>query len=109
MQLDDFYFVYKIKNHEGIRTAFLLDIDKVSGYNISRAISYIRKNESENFDLLMYVGLLPNSCLPLFKVPHRFEPKNFNFTGKFLDKENKNNEWFNIQNWNVNLSCYDLI
>lgn len=107
--LDNFRFVYRIVLHEGIRTVFLLDMDNVSSHNILRAVSYIRKKNGKEFDLLMYVGWLPCKHLPLIKLPRKLEPKNFNFTGKFLDKENIDDRFFNIENWNVNLSCYDLI
>lgn len=107
--LCDFHFVYRIALHNGIRTAFLIDMDKISGYNIYRAVSYIRRKEGKNFDLLLYVGCLPCKTFPLIKLPRRFEPKKFNFTGKFPDKNNVNEQLFDIKNWNVNLSCYDLI
>lgn len=104
-----FNFVYRIESHEGIRTAFLVDLDKISSFNVAKAVSYIRKCDGENFDLLIYVGFLPCSSLPLIKIPRRLEPKNFNFVGKLLDKKDMDERWFGINNWNVNLSCYDLI
>lgn len=107
--LDDFQFVYKIITYNNIRTAFLIDIDKISSFNIHCAVSYIRQKERRNFDLLMYIGYLPCRSLPFIKLPHKFEPKNFNFIGKFLDQNSQDERLFNIRNWNVNLSCYDLI
>lgn len=107
--LYDFQFVYKITIHDGIRTAFLIDVDKISSFNIHSAVSHIRREESRNFDLLMYVGDLPCRYFPFIKLPHKFEPKKFSFTGKFLDKNDVDERFFDIKNWNVNLSCYDLI
>lgn len=109
VSLLDFNFVYRIENYEGIRTAFLTDLDKISSFNVSKAVSYIRKCDGENFDLLLYVGFLPCGNLPLVKIPRKLEPKNFNFVGKLLDKTDMDERWFDINNWNVNLSCYDLI
>jgi hypothetical protein len=107
--LGEFCFVYRIIIYEGIRTAFLIDMNKVSHKALRTAVSYIRKTDANNFDLLMYVGRLPFNGLPLIKVPRRFEPKKFHFTGKFLDRANVDQSFLDIRNWNVNLSCYDLI
>lgn len=105
----DFY--YKIKKHEGIRTAFLIDVIGKSQKRFLFAVKYILENEKENFDLLMYVGHLPNpiSKIGMIKVPRKFEPKHFYMTGKVLDKSLDTKLIYDINNWDVNLSDYDLI
>jgi len=108
-QIKDFTFVYKVFVKDDVRTAFLIDIDKVSPLNLSAAVRYIMKMDNKNFDLIMYVGYLPFNAFPLFKIPKRFEPKKFNFHGRFLDVKNTDENFFEMKNWNVNLSCYDLV
>lgn len=108
-QLKDFAFIYRILVKDDVRTAFLIDIDKVSPVNLSAAVRHMIKIDSKNFDLIIYVGYLPFIGFPLFLVPKKFEPKKFNFHGKFLDIKKTDESFFEIKNWNVNLSCYDLV
>jgi hypothetical protein len=102
-------FIYRILVYNNVRTAFLIDIDKVSPVNISLAIRQIIKNDNKNFDLIMYVGCLPFNAFPLIKIPQKLEPKKFNFYGKFLNTEKTDEKFLSLENWNVNLSCYDLV
>ena len=106
----DFY--YKVKEHEGVRTAFLIDVIGKSNKRFQTAVKYIIKNERKNFDLLMYVGHLPENVnhIGLIRVPRRFEPKHFYMTGKMINKGIIEEETvFDIYNWDVNLSDYDVI
>ena len=104
-----FQFIYKIELYNNIRTAFLIDIDIVPSYNFRKAILYIKKNECNHFDIIMFVGNLFCNSFPLLKIPTKYEPKKFNFTGKFIDKSFVDDDYFKLENWNVNLSCYDLL
>jgi hypothetical protein len=103
-------FVYKIIYYEGIRTAFLIDVAAKSPRNFNKAIRYIVKNHHSEFDILLYVGYLPFWCSGLVEVPHWFEPKNFNFVTTIFDHSKiTKSDILNIQNWDVNLSNFDLI
>ncbi|GHV45747.1 hypothetical protein AGMMS49546_32370 [Spirochaetia bacterium] len=103
-------FVYKIMAYEGIRSAFLVDVFEKSATNFNTAVRYIIKNHVKEFDILLYVGHLPFGHHGLLRVPQKFTPKNFHFTGKILKKEGINDElFFNLDNWDVNLSNYDLL
>jgi hypothetical protein len=103
-------FVYRVSLYEGIRTAFLMDINSISKYNVNHIVRYIYRKEKKNIDLILYVGILPFTPLSLVKIPRKYEPKNFHFIGKVLNKEkNDNMQMLDIANWNINLSCYDLI
>lgn len=45
----------------------------------------------------------------LIKIPHRFEPKHFHFTCNLIDKSYFDDTLYDIKNWDVNLSSYDLV
>ncbi len=107
--LGDATLYYKIKEHEGVRTAFIIDITRKSPANFVRAVKHILRNHGREFDLILYPGWLPFGITGLIRLPRRFEPKNFNFTGKILDKEAIPKEIWDISNWDTNLSNYDLI
>jgi hypothetical protein len=103
-------FVYRIKRHEGVRTAFIIDMDRPSPRAVNGAVRHILRRHSRDIDLVMYVGRLPFRPLALPRLPRRFEPKNFWFVGKVLDKKAVDNDIvLDPDNWNVNLSCYDLL
>jgi hypothetical protein len=96
--------------HESVRTLFFIDITKKSALNFCRAIKYLIKREKDNFDLLLYVGNLPFNNHGMIKLPRKYEPKKFNFMGKSISKNKiDNNVMYNIHNWDVNLSNYDLL
>lgn len=102
--------VYRIMKHEGVRTAFIADIYEKSPKSFNKAVRYLLKHESRNFDLILYVGYLPFGNTGLFKIPRKYEPKRFNFTASLFNKDLMDkNEFFNIENWDVNLSNYDLV
>ncbi len=100
---------YKIKDHEGVRTAFLIDLSVKSPKNFLRAAKYILKKHRGEFDLLLYPGWLNFSNTGMIRLPRKLEPKNFNFTGKILDKKSIREDIWDIRNWDTNLSNYDLI
>lgn len=108
--LGDGFMHYKITNHEGVRTAFIIDIDRKSPRNFNRAVRYLLKNHSREFDLILYPGWLPFKNTGMIKLPRKLEPKNFNLTGKLLAKKGElPDDIWNIANWDTNLSNYDLI
>lgn len=107
-------FVYKIKVHEGVRTAFILDIvSEKSQKAFIDAVKYLLKNEKANFDMILYVGFLPFINPGLIRIPHRFEPKNFNFVATILDSdsvdENDKTDYMDIRSWDINLADDDII
>ncbi|WP_332456888.1 hypothetical protein [Petrimonas sp.] len=109
IQINDFEFMFKIKVHEGIRTLFLIDVSEKSARNFNKAIKYILQNFRNEFDLLLYIGKLPFKFHGMLKMPRRFSPKEFNFAIKVLDKSLDKEILLNIENWDLNLSNFDLI
>lgn len=101
---------YRVLNHEGVRTAFIVDVSEKSAKNFQQTVKEILKREKNNMDLILYVGHLPFCSHGLIKIPRKFEPKNFNFTGHIFDEKSISKEsFFDINSWDVNLSNYDLI
>lgn len=103
------YFTYSIKLYNNIRTVFLIDITNTSKKTFQNAVNYIFKHHRKEFDVILYVGHLPFRPINMIKIPHYLEPKRFSFHGKILNKEVLDESVFDIKNWHVNLSNYDLI
>ena len=106
----DGLFAYKVMDHDGVRTAFIVDVFEKSGKNFVKAVKYLLKNERKNFDLILYVGHLTFGSYGLIKIPRKYEPKHFNFTGAFLKKGVVDKKvFYDIDSWDINLSNYDVI
>jgi hypothetical protein len=86
------------------------EVSPVAQSRSLKAIRYIVKKHHKEFDILLYVGHLSFRFHGLIQVPKRLTPKNFHFTGEILRKDDIDNDFvFNINNWDVNLSNYDLL
>jgi len=101
--------VYKIEFYNGVNTAFLLDVWPLSRSAFEAAVRYIYSKERKKIDMIIYVGMLPFTPISLLTVPHRFEPKRFNFTCQPLIEDFFDDSLYDIRNWDVNLSSYDLL
>ena len=106
-------FVYKIMDYDGKRTAFLIDVYEKSQKAFCNAVKYLIKHEGRNFDLILYVGYLPFVNPGLIRIPHKYEPKNFNFDGIILNDDGitdiDKTDYYNIAKWDINLSDDDII
>lgn len=101
---------YKVKEHEGVRTAFILEVSPKSPRNYVDSVRYLLKHHSKEFDLVLYPGELPFAVTGMIRLPRKVEPKNFNMTGNILDKNVLDEKViYDIRNWDTNLSNYDLI
>jgi hypothetical protein len=101
---------FRILEHDGVRTAFMIDIMPKSPRNFVSGVKRLIKQHSSEFDLILYPGVLPFKFTGMIKLPRKLEPKNFNMTGKIIDKNAIDViVAFDIKNWDTNLSNYDLI
>lgn len=112
-ELNGTRFVYKVKYHEGKRTAFIIDVIGKSQKGFCDAVKYLIRHESKNFDIILYVGYLPFANPGMIRIPHKYEPKNFNFDGIVLGTNELSKEdieaYYDINSWDINLSDDDVI
>lgn len=100
---------YRVKEHEGVRTAFLIDVSPKSSKTFASAVRYLVREERKSIDLILYPGFLPFKVTGMIKLPMRFAPKRLSLTAKVLDESLYKDDVWIIQNWDTNLSNYDLI
>lgn len=106
----DGLFAYKVMEFDGVRTAFIIDVFEKSSRCFIKAVKYLLKNEKKNFDLVLYIGHLSFTSCGLIKFPRKYEPKHFNFTATVLNKNTIDKKTLlDIDNWDINLSNYDVI
>ena len=103
--------IYKIDIFKGVKAAFLIDVWPLSKRNFDLAVREVTDKVKTTVPFILYVGNLPFTPLSLVKIPNFAAPKTFHFVGKILDKDffKSEEEVFNIKNWDLNLSNYDLI
>ena len=107
--INDSTLYYRVKKHENVKTAFIIDITKKSSRNFVDAVSYLVKTEKDNVELILYPGHLPFKVTGLIKIPRRFTPKRFVLTITLLECGLFEDDIWSIDNWDSNLSNYDLI
>lgn len=108
LNAQDFKAVYKKSSFKGIDATFLIDVYPLNRNNFDLAVKYIY-SQMPNTSLILYVGNLKFRPKTMFKIPKRLEPKCFHFVGKVLDKEYETPEILDINNWELNLSTFDLL
>jgi len=103
-------FVYKVIIYNGIRTAFLMDVYPMTKKNFDAAVRIMFSRSHSDFEVALYVGYLHFNPLSMIKIPNKYVPKKFHFVGKILDKGILDADLlFDINNWDINLSNYDLL
>lgn len=101
---------WKCADFEGVRAAFLLDVYPMTPKNFNKAVRVMFMEEKKKLGVFLYVGNLQFTPISMLKIPLKVAPKNFNFVAQVLDKKNLNSEdIFNMDNWDINLSSYDLL
>ena len=108
VEFSDSYMSYKIYNEDGVKTAYLIDVYPLSKKNIETAVKGIYEKEVGYVDLIIYVGNLDFKPKNLIEVPKKYEPKTVHMSGIILDNTKVDIRVFDINNWNVNLSNYDV-
>lgn len=108
VEYESIKFVYKNSDFKGQQATFLMDVFPLSKKNFDEACRYIYRHEKTT-PIILYVGNLPFFPLSMMRIPKFIEPKHFHFVGKIFDKEFVDEDSLKINNWEVNLSNYDLL
>ena len=75
--------------------------------NVEMAVNKLKKLNLD-IDLIIYVGQLKKIPKNLIKIPDFFLKKQRTISGKILDTTQINEKVYNIFNWNINLSNFDI-
>jgi len=101
---------YRIVDEAGIITAYLMDF-RENSYRTNKAlcVSVWHILNTENVDMLLYVGTLRMKQGLLFKTPSRFQPKQLPLIYGLLETDNKEqfDSMANIKLWDFGLMNFD--
>lgn len=101
--------IYKIYEEEGgIRTLYIIDVVPLTAGSLARAVKQICCMVFDAVDIIIYVGKLPSRPAGLWKVPDSKKPRKIRMTGKILIPDAIDGSVFNIDNWRVNISDFDV-
>jgi hypothetical protein len=101
--------IFKVYEEEGgIRTLYIIDIVPLNTGSLTRAVKQICRTVVNAVDIIIYVGKLPSRPAGLWKVPDSKKPRKIRMTGKILIPGTVDSSVFNIDNWCVNISDFDV-
>jgi hypothetical protein len=102
------YYVYKIFDEENAKAAYLIDVYPNNKRMMEMAVKEMYMKEKGRIDLILYVGRLSFRVKNLIKVPARISPRRIHMSGKILIPDIVKENVFDIDNWNINLSNFDV-
>lgn len=109
IELNGVYGYYKTYTEEnGARTLFIIDCEPLEKRALRSLVQEIYKREASNTDVIMYIGRLNFRHYNLFRVPERLSPRKIYMTGRVLIDGPVDGRVFDISNWKVNLSNFDV-
>jgi hypothetical protein len=101
--------VFKIYSEQGgAKALHILDVWPMTPAAMDETIREVLLRYGSVVDLILYVGRLPFSPRRLVKVPQGLEPQKIRMTGKILVEGAVPESIFDIDNWNVNVSNFDV-
>jgi len=87
---------------------YIIDVVPLTTASLARAVKKICRTAVSSLDIIIYVGKLPSRPAGLWKVPDSKKPQRIRMTGKILIPDAIDGSVFNINNWSVNISDFDV-
>ena len=101
--------VYRICTEEhGIRTLHVVDVYPLKYALFEEAIRELYSRHAKSIDVMLYVGRLAFAPRRLIRVPRSRRPQRVRMCGKLLTSGSVDERVFRIENWNVNISNFDV-
>jgi len=101
--------VYRTYTEEdGTRVLYVLDVHPLGRAFFQEAVQQLYRRHSKSMDIMLYVGRLAFDPRPLLRVPASRRPKPVRMCGRLLAPGAVDDRVFNMENWNVNLSNFDV-
>lgn len=105
----DRWFAHTVTDVDEASTAYVVDVSSEGKGFLGSVVKEVFHRERGNVDIIIYVGSLLTTPTNLQRVPRRFEPKNIYMAGRILIDEALDDRVFELSNWKVNLSNFDVV
>ena len=108
--IDDSQAVYTFFTEDnGVEVAYILDVHPLNARTFQDAVQRIYRQVKRSADMILYVGNLPFRPGNMIKIPDSRKPKHICVLGKIFGEETGIDERvFQLENWNVNISNFDV-
>ncbi len=94
----------------GTRVLYIMDVCPLDPDFFHQAARTLYREYAKSIDILIYEGRLPFSPWPLTTAPHVLtRHRKIRMIGRLLESKNVDARVFNIRNWNVNISTFDVL
>jgi len=94
----------------GTRVLYIMDVCPLEPHFFRRAVRTLYHEYAKSIDIFVYEGRLPFLPWPLVTVPHFFtRQRQIRMIGRLLESKNVDARVFDINNWNVNISTFDVL
>jgi hypothetical protein len=93
---------------DGVRVLYIIDVYPLRPEFLVEAVRKVYRRNARSADIMLYVGRLPFLPRPLFRVPASKRPRRVRMCGRVLLPDVVDDRVFQIANWNVNLSNFDV-
>ena len=87
---------------------YIIDVVPLNTVSLARAVKQICRTAVKTVDVIIYVGKLPSRPAGLWKTPDSKKPQRIRMTGKILIPDVIDSSVFNMNNWCVNISDFDV-
>lgn len=93
---------------DGVHVTYLIDVKPFTPYFFNMAVREVYNHVKHKSDIIIYVGKLDFLPKGLIRVPKGKEPKAVKFCGKILLPDKVNSQIYDISNWQIDLSNFDV-
>lgn len=100
------YRIYE--EDDGVRVLYIIDVDPLSAHCFAEAVARLHGIAASSADLMLYVGRVPFAPRGLWRVPPSLRPRQIRMCGRVLDPKGVDERILDLENWNVNISNFDV-
>ncbi len=93
---------------DGVRVLYIVDVTPLKADAFAEAVRKLHGVAMLRADLILYVGRLPFAPRGLIRVPLSMCPRPIRMCGKILDPRGVDERVLQMENWNINISNFDV-
>jgi len=93
---------------QSIRTLYMIDVYPLTSTFFDKAVEQVYAESGRLVDMILYVGTLPFRPARLVRLHDSRKPRRIRMCGKILNGEIVDDRIFQLENWNANISNFDV-
>ncbi len=93
---------------KGVKVLYVIDVLPLTPAAFDSAIERVHAESIRGVDLFMYAGKLPFIPTKMIRLPRSMRPREIHMCGRILGPETVDDRVFDVENWNINISNFDV-